>query len=127
MKRACLIFLFVFAFRPATAVAQVQPGTPPFGSFGGGPDVVDLANLNSRITVPVLSKPGRGVPFTFSLTQDSSVWFPVTSNGSTSWQPVTKWGWNQSIVKIGYMSYQTGSSGRLTNCGGFYALITTTT
>jgi len=127
MKRASLIFLFVFAFLPATAVAQVQPGTPPFGSFGGGPDAVDLANLNAHITVPVFSKQGRGLPFTFAVSQDSSVWYPVTSSGSTSWQPVSGWGWNQSEANIGSVTFHTGTSGHLVNCGGFYAVNTTYT
>ncbi|MHB8413613.1 MAG: RHS repeat domain-containing protein [Candidatus Acidiferrales bacterium] len=126
MKRSSLIFLFVFALLPAAAVAQVQTGTPPFGSFGGGPDVINLANLNFHIAVPVLSKQGRGIPFTFDVTQDSSVWYPVTSNGTTSWQPVANWGWNQSEANIGFVTYTVGSSGHLTRCGDYYAGITTT-
>ena len=124
MKRASLIFLFVFAFLAAAAVAQVRTGTPPFGSFGGGPDVVDLANLNSQITIPVLSKAGRGLPFTFDLTQDSSVWYPVTSSGSTSWQPVASWGWNQSEVNIGSVTFHTSSFSHLRICGSYYAVTT---
>ena len=122
MKRASAIFLFVFAFFPAATVAQVQTGTPPFGTYGGGPDVINLANLNSEITIPVLSKPGRGIPFTFNLTQDSSVWYPVTSGSTTSWQPVTNWGWNQSVVNTGGVGPSHFSeSGHLTRCGDYYA------
>ncbi len=121
MKRASLIFLFAFAFLPATAVAQLQTGTPPFGTYGGGPDVINLANLNSEITVPVLSKPGRGIPFTFNLTQDSSVWYPVTSGSTKSWQPVMNWGWNQSIVTMGSLTFNVGQSGHLVRCGDYYS------
>ncbi len=123
MKRASAIFLFVFAFLPAATVAQVQTGTPPFGTYGGGPDVINLANLNSEITIPVLSKPGRGIPFTFNLTQDSSVWYPVTSGSTTSWQPVQNWGWNQSVVNTGGVGYNLGVSSRLRPCGDYYAAI----
>ena len=56
-----------------SASAQVRSGTPPFGSFGGGPEVINLANLNARWTIPILHKPGRGMDFDFDLTYDTSV------------------------------------------------------
>src|SRR5260370_14230735 len=64
------------------ASAQVKTGTPPFGSFGGGPDIINLANLNSHITVPILHKPGRGTNFTYDLSFDSSVCYPFGASGS---------------------------------------------
>ena len=77
-----------------TAAAQVATGTPPLGSFGGGPfDSVNLANLNVHLDIPVLSKAGRGLPFTYDLGYDSSVWYPLTSGSATSWQPALNWGW----------------------------------
>lgn len=54
----------------ATARAQVLTGTPPFGSFGGGPDIVNLANNNVRRNFGVLNKPGRGLPFSYTVTYD---------------------------------------------------------
>lgn len=65
MKRASLLVLFACAYLPSTARAQVQTGTPPLGTFSGVPDIVDVANLNSHVTIPVLSKQGRGIPFVF--------------------------------------------------------------
>ncbi len=86
--------------------AQVTTGTPPFGSFGGGPDVIDLANLNSHIAIPVLHKAGRGTNFTYDLSYDTSVWYPVTSGSTTSWQPVFNFGWRgQTEAGTGYISY----------------------
>ncbi len=70
--------------------AQVPTGTPAFGSFSEGPDVINLANLNSHLTIPVLHKAGRGVNFSYDLTYDSSVWYRV---GST-WHPVVNFGWS---------------------------------
>jgi hypothetical protein len=83
-----LLLYFLTSLFPTPAFAQTRPatGTPPFGSFGGGPDVINLANLNSHITVPVLNKPGRGTNFTYDLSYDSSVWYPVTSGSTTTWQ-----------------------------------------
>ena len=126
MKRICLFVLSVLLFVPMIARAQVQTGTPPFGTFGGGPDVINLANLNSHITVPVYSKAGRGLPFSFYLTQDSSVWFPVTASGSTSWQPVKGWGWNQSEANVGSVVVSSSGSTTIIGCGKLQSIIETT-
>jgi hypothetical protein len=88
-----LVVAFALLFSALPTSAQVTTGTPPFGSFGGGPDIINLANLNSHIAIPVLHKPGRGMNFTYDLSYDSSVWYPVSSNGTTTWQPVANWGW----------------------------------
>ncbi len=97
-----LLILLLAAF-PASA--QVTTGTPPFGSFSGGPDVINLANLNSHISVPILNKPGRGMNFTYDLSYDSSVWYPVGSSGSQIWQPVSNWGWRGATETLsGYVT-----------------------
>jgi RHS repeat-associated protein len=91
-----------------SASAQVATGTPPFGSFSGGPDVINLANLNAHWTIPVLHKPGRGTNFSYDLSYDSSVWYPVGSSGNQSWRAVANWGWRgQTEVATGYVSYST--------------------
>src|SRR5713101_8316194 len=88
------------------ASGQVPTGTQPFGSFGRGPDIINLANLNSHIAVPVLHKAGRsGFNFTYDLSYDPSVWTEVTSGSTTTWQPVLNWGWRgQTEVATGYIS-----------------------
>ena len=68
-----LIMLFV-ALLSQIAPAQVATGTPPYGSFGGGPfDTVNLGNLNVNFVIPVFHKAGRGTPFTYDLSYDSSI------------------------------------------------------
>jgi hypothetical protein len=112
-----LLPMVVLAFSVSVASAQVQTGTPPFGSFGGGPDVINLGNLNVHLTIPVIHKPGRGTSFTYDLSYDSSVWYPVGVSGSQSWQPVNStWGWKGlAAAGIGFVSYSmVYSSG---NCG----------
>jgi RHS repeat-associated protein len=100
----CAVFSLVFSYCLPSS-AQVATGTPPFGSFGGGPDVINLANLNSHIVVPVLSKAGRGGPFPYDLSYDTSVWNPVRSGATTTWQPVTNWGWTSSTAAVsGHLS-----------------------
>jgi len=106
-----LLFLLLLSVCSIPSSAQVTTGAPPFGSFGGGPDIINLANLNSHITVPILNKPGRGTPFTYDLSYDSSVWYPVGISGSKTWTPVANWGWRGSTeVATGYISYTVVSS-----------------
>jgi RHS repeat-associated protein len=100
-----LLLLVALAAFPVHA--QVATGTPPYGSFAGGPDVINLANLNSHITIPVLHKAGRGMNFTYDLSYDTSVWFPSASSGTNTWTPagVGIWGWRgQTEPTTGYVS-----------------------
>ncbi len=101
-----MFLLLIVALAASPISAQVTTGTPPFGSFGGGPEVINLANLNSHIVIPVLHKPGRGLNFTYDLSYDSSVWYPSTASGTNTWTPVTNWGWRgQTEAATGYLSY----------------------
>jgi len=109
-----LLAILVLALSAGAASAQVATGTPPFGSFSGGPDVINLANLNAHFSVPVFHKPGRGMAFSLDLGYDTSVWYPVTSGTTTSWQPVSNWGWTGSTqAAAGYLS----SSETTVQCG----------
>ncbi len=90
-----LSFLLLVLVFPFHASGQVATGTPPFGSFGGGPDVINLGNLNSHIAIPVLHKTGRaGMNFTYDLNYDTSVWYPAGGG----WQSVGNWGWGTTQV-----------------------------
>jgi hypothetical protein len=76
-----ITFLGCFTAFPSAVNAQVDAGIPKFGSFTSGPDIINLGNLNSHFEVPVFSKPGRGMPFTYTLSLDSSVWYPRPGPG----------------------------------------------
>jgi RHS repeat-associated protein len=77
------------------ASGQVATGFPPFGSFSGGPDIIDNANGNVHLTIPVFSRPGRGVSFSYALAYDSSIWSPYGAGYYGVWSPPTGglWGW----------------------------------
>jgi hypothetical protein len=108
MFKSTLAFsLVVVIFAVASSFGQVTTGTPPFGSFGGGPfDTVNLGNLNVHFSIPILNKAGRGMPFNYALSYDSSVWTQVTTNGVTSWSPAANWGWRgDSEIATGYLSF----------------------
>ena len=76
-------------------VSEVKVGTPQHGTFGGGPDIVNLANLNAHWKFPVFSKAGRGVPFSYVITHDTSVWFLAGVSGNGNWLPVSNWAWRR--------------------------------
>src|SRR6266852_6291124 len=84
----------------ASAFAQTPTtGLPPFGSFqSAGFDTVNLQNLNDNFSIPVVSVPGRGTDFTFSIAFNSLMWQKQTGTPNT-WQPVVDasgnptWGW----------------------------------
>src|SRR5438094_9829710 len=86
--------------------AQVATGTPPFGRFSGGPDIVNNSNLNVHLSIPIINKAGRGLPFYYVLTYDSSVWWPWNSSGAGAWTPVPNWGWGaMTDAAAGYVFY----------------------
>jgi RHS repeat-associated protein len=98
------LFVLLLTFS-GSAFAQVTTGTPPFGSFAGGPDVIDLANLNTHIAIPVLSKAGRGMPFNYIIQYESSIWQPVTSSGSTSWEPTNSGAFGFTFQGVGSLRW----------------------
>jgi len=118
-----LLLSALICLLPTPVAGQVPTGTPPFGSYGGGPEVINLANLNSHITVPIFHKPGRGLPFAYDLSYDSSVWYPVGASGSQSWQPVGNWGWRGfGEAAVGYIERSVSSIVCLGTGGGIIGL-----
>jgi RHS repeat-associated protein len=86
--------LFLFAF---STLAQTT-GIPPFGSFDAGRfDTVNVGNLNTNFSIPIVSTPGRVTPFNLSIIYDSLIWRNAGQSGG--WVPVTDnagnaiWGW----------------------------------
>jgi RHS repeat-associated protein len=95
-----LVLVFALSLTVSATRAQVQTGTPPFGSFGGGPDTINLAPLNTSIGIPVFHRAGRGRSFGYGLSYNSSIWFPA----SAKWQAATTWGFAQSDP-MGYVTF----------------------
>lgn len=82
VKSFCMSLVIAVAVS-AGVNAQVATGTPPYGSFSQGTfDTVNLANLNVHFAIPILSKPGRGVPFHYAMDYESSIWVPTNVNSS---------------------------------------------
>jgi hypothetical protein len=57
---------------PGLAAGQINPGTPSFSAYDGGPyDTINMQNLNVSLNVPVMSKNGA-YPLSASLTCGNS-------------------------------------------------------
>ena len=108
MKARLLLGLFaaiLLSIVPAT-FAQVSTGMPPFSSVTGGPDLINPGNLNVHWDFPFYHRAGRGLAFSYVMSYDSSIWNPVTVGSTTSWQPVTNFGWRgQSEAMTGYIHF----------------------
>jgi RHS repeat-associated protein len=114
VARTISYFTLLLIISNDLACAQAVTGTPPLGSFAGGPDTVNLANLNASWTVAVVHKSGRGVPFQFDLNLNTSAWYVVTSGSSKSWQPTGSFGRPTVATPFGYPTV----SARQTYCNG---------
>ncbi|HEX9547537.1 MAG TPA: hypothetical protein VF942_09385, partial [Acidimicrobiales bacterium] len=108
---ALVSFLVALPLASGASAQDVVTGTPPFGTFQSfGPSVLNLANLNTQISIPLLSRPGRGTGFNYSLAYDNSVWVP--DNATFSWQPRPQLGWHGLSEGVtGYLSYKVTTTG----------------
>src|SRR6516225_6311330 len=111
--------LLIFSLLTTTAFAQnTGPGITSFGSFTGGTpfDRVNNQNANVHLAIPFMGLLGRGTNFSFTEVNDSQIWVPVTSGGTTSWTPVVDangnamWGW-QAASPTGSISYVLTATG----------------
>lgn len=117
-SRVGICFL-ILAMAVSICTAQdVAVGTPALASLGGGPDNINLGNLNASWVIPILNNPGRGLNMSYNLAYDSSIWYPVTSGSSKAWQPVpsSNFGWQGlNPANVGNVSYYSQYISQ--NCG----------
>ncbi len=103
--------LAVLCLCSALAAAQTTTGVPataPIQPFGV--DIINQANLNIHISIPLYSKAGRKLPFNLPLNFDNTVWTPVeNSSGVWNWQPISSLGVNQPRLSGTLTVFHTGS------------------
>jgi hypothetical protein len=101
-----IAYTLICLVAPLAAMAQVATGTYAYGTFDNlGFDTINVGNLNVHLSIPVLNKAGRGMPFYYDMSYDSSVWTPSSSSGTLQWQPTLNWGWRGATeVSTGYIS-----------------------
>jgi len=116
---SCLALILLSLMMVSSSYAQVATGFPPFSSATGGPDVINLANLNVHWEFPIVDKQGRGLSFHYALKFDNSIWTVVQDQfGEKKWQPVTNtMGWTRQTEAIaGFMTYLATTGGPSHNC-----------
>lgn len=95
---AILVLLIANPLAQAQSVAS--NGTPNFGSFSGGPDVINESNLNIHYTVPVFARAGVSLPFSYSLPVDNGAWYKYIDVYANY-----HWGFDQSTAQpVGVMA-----------------------
>src|SRR5437868_7011412 len=93
LAKAAAPLLLLAVILSRSAVAQSETGLQPFGTFtGGAVDTVNVRNGNLHISIPILSKSGRGLPFNYRFSYDSTIWMPDDpgfreEGRDTSWVP----------------------------------------
>jgi hypothetical protein len=88
------------------AQTETPTGIPPFSSLTGGPDAINLSNLNINWTIPIVKKAGRGMNFSYSQSYNSSIWFRDVVNGYFVWNAVENYGWRGTAESsTGSLSY----------------------
>ena len=102
-----IIFAHLFVLSNAS-LAQSASGFP-FASIGGGPfDTINMANLNVHFNIPIVNKAGRGLPFSYSLGYNSTVFAVISSPTSTNVQQSfihsNQWGWTTVGSSPGFIS-----------------------
>jgi hypothetical protein len=104
-----VVCAFTLLAATSAVMGQVATGNYTFGTFDNkGIDTINVGNLNVDLSIPVLNKAGRGMPFYYNLRYDSSVWSPATVSGATVWTPTQAFGWHgDTEVETGYVSYST--------------------
>jgi YD repeat-containing protein len=121
-----VVILTICSFLPAGA--QVATGSYPYGTYQKlGFDTINVGNLNVHFAIPLLNKPGRGLPFYYDLSYDSSVWYPAVVNGSTVWT-LQSFGWRgDTEITTGYVSYsKVTENGRIRGSGDLWYTCPTT-
>lgn len=110
MRIRSLAFFALLCLLPIQIFAQAGgTGLYTFGSFDNrGFDTVNIGNLNVHFEVPIVNKPGRGLPFQYSLVYDGLIWSAGAASGTSAWTPDPEWGIHAQLFDrvMGYISYE---------------------
>jgi RHS repeat-associated protein len=110
MNRIVRVLCLLLVSCGSLAFAQnLGTGLYAFGSFDSrGFDSINLGNLNEHFEIPIVSKPGRGTNFSYSLAYDGLIWSSSSTTGTGTWMPNANWGFYGELVGgayTGYLSY----------------------
>src|SRR6266478_4947825 len=105
MKKIILLASVALSVSAASAYGQTQQtGLPQFGSLESSSfDAINHQNLNVGFSIPIVSNPGRGMPYSFGITYNSLIWVLNGSGSTWTWQLLGS-GWNYKSL-TGQTSY----------------------
>lgn len=95
-----LLFVTFLFFVDGSAFAQSNPtqvepnnstGTPPFGSYGGQNENINLGTGNLNISLPLFSFGARGMGLSLDAAYDSKVWHPFRFFDDITGQYIYDW------------------------------------
>ena len=102
----------------AVSAQTVGTGAYPFASFDSpGFDSINLGNLNTTFTIPIVQKAGRGLPFSYALQYEGLIWTAVANGSTTTWVPNPNWGFTGVLNGTAFAGYLTHISS-VSACGG---------
>jgi hypothetical protein len=107
MKKLLIALSIVWT---ACAAQAQAPGTGAYAyaSFDNrGFDSVNLGNLNTRFTISIVNRAGRGLPFNYVIQNEGLIWNPVSNGSTTVWTPDPSWGFNGQLNGTGFSGYLT--------------------
>lgn len=113
-----LLFALLLLCFGVSAAQAPGTGNYPFASFDTpGFDSVNLGNLDVRFSIPIVSRPGRGVPFQYALQYEGLVWSTGPDGfGNKTWVPDPEWGLHGLLNGTGLTGYLTHSTGIRRDC-----------
>lgn len=104
MKTLLCLVLSLFFLTNLLHAQTPATGAYAFASFDTpGFDSINLGNLNTRFTIPIVSRPGRGQAFNYSLQYEGLIW----TNASGTWVPDPTWGFRGVLNGSGFTGYLT--------------------
>lgn len=110
MKRL-LFAASLVAFSLPVSAQNMGTGAYPHATFDSpGFDSINTGNLNTRFSIPIISRSGRGLPFNYALQYEGLIWAPVTVGGTTTWVNDPNWGFSGTLngdTFSGYLSHST--------------------
>ncbi len=84
-------------------------GHYPFATLEPTFDSINIGNLNTQFSIPIVNRQGRGLPFSYSLQYEGLVWTPTVSASGTSWTPDPSWGFTGVLNGTSFAGHLTYS------------------
>lgn len=104
MKKLFGLVLSLFLLPCMLHSQALGTGAYAFASFDKpGLDSINLGNLNTRFTIPIVNRHGRGQSFSYNLQYEGLIW----TNANGVWVPDPTWGFRGMLNGSGFTGYLT--------------------